>query len=613
MENQSMGEFGKNNSLEKAEVNTSSKWIQYSPEDALYDQLYGTAAHWEILSPDIKSGEDLKKYVESNPIKTNELALRLKQRSIEITDPVNGKEFVKKHWGRSEQDAAVMQKAIGFFRDKGKFFEKKKLYSNRDEIPASIKGSHLERPEEYRIKMRMYNSSNPEQYIRFSLGDGAGKIFMEGTLVNYYEDAGNIKKEGMLGAFPAYVISKVDETPKRSESYRNCMTVIVVGEDKETGKQISFLSHQNPSYFLTTEKDQFQKDLHSRIAELSSRAKKGTIDVGIMGGNYYDEMNNENENNKREITNAAQHKESVLELSKMVKDSFSDSGYDVPVVVMAGADYSQSPSSFNDLDIVLDTQARLLLVSRPEQFYGISEEMYDSTDAQEFIQTFDQNKDLLRKPFLETPAWKMQENSAWRAKRYLEEGGSEKDFLSFEEKSNYKFLLEKGVKVLNGFERNNAEHSDQVSCAGNLSEGEIFLWGQDIKLLKKQKIPEIVNFDHLLDSIMKDIVKISENYREIVSGQNTFTYTYNKDTHAVNYFIGGLSAGYQYIESASTQEHALIQNIASFTKDFHAFLDNYLAPENRNSYMKLFNERIKSTMKEHLSTKEYVSLFETFY
>lgn len=108
--------------------------------------------------------------------------------------------------------------------------------------------------------------------------------------VDYYGDREtlnrkNYKKPEEL----SYVISPVNGKDKISRSYKNCTGVVVSGADKETKENISFLSHQDPDYFLAEEKNtnMFFSDFKERISELRKKCVKGSIDAVIFGGNYF--------------------------------------------------------------------------------------------------------------------------------------------------------------------------------------------------------------------------------------------------------------------------------------------------------------------------------------
>ena len=96
----------------------------------------------------------------------------------------------------------------------------------------------------------------------------------------------------------SYVISTIDKKNKFSTWFKDCTGLVVAGKDKETGDNISFLSHEDPQYFLSGEKNKnkFIIDLRQRLNELKERCVDGTIDARVFGGNYldYDEYSKEN-------------------------------------------------------------------------------------------------------------------------------------------------------------------------------------------------------------------------------------------------------------------------------------------------------------------------------
>ncbi|MCK9351729.1 MAG: hypothetical protein WCT49_05160 [Candidatus Paceibacterota bacterium] len=107
--------------------------------------------------------------------------------------------------------------------------------------------------------------------------------------VNYFDSPENLTNRNYKNpSEDSYVISPVNDKDKISRSYRDCTGIAVSGVDKETGKNISFLSHQDPKYFLSEQNtDAFFKDLEGQIAELKKQCLPGTIDAVIFGGNYY--------------------------------------------------------------------------------------------------------------------------------------------------------------------------------------------------------------------------------------------------------------------------------------------------------------------------------------
>lgn len=113
-----------------------------------------------------------------------------------------------------------------------------------------------------------------------------------GTLnVDYYGDPKNLAEQKFKNAGEySYAISPVDNSNKFSKEFANCTGLVVTGQDKITGENISFLSHQDPKYFLDemdNKKGGFLDDLRQRLNELKERSVEGTVDAVIVGGNYF--------------------------------------------------------------------------------------------------------------------------------------------------------------------------------------------------------------------------------------------------------------------------------------------------------------------------------------
>lgn len=106
--------------------------------------------------------------------------------------------------------------------------------------------------------------------------------------VDLYEDSKIARKKGIVKEGDmSYAISPIDSGGKFSQEYRNCLGAVVVGVDKDSGKNISFMSHQNPSFFLHEGIDKFKKDFTLRLRELRAQCKEGTIDAVIFGGQFF--------------------------------------------------------------------------------------------------------------------------------------------------------------------------------------------------------------------------------------------------------------------------------------------------------------------------------------
>jgi hypothetical protein len=84
----------------------------------------------------------------------------------------------------------------------------------------------------------------------------------------------------------SYVISSVDDFNKYSTEFYDCTGLIVAGTERKTGKNISFMSHQNPDYFLRKDNQKLEKSIIKQIQALKSQCESGTIDAVIVGGRY---------------------------------------------------------------------------------------------------------------------------------------------------------------------------------------------------------------------------------------------------------------------------------------------------------------------------------------
>jgi hypothetical protein len=156
-------------------------------------------------------------------------------------------------------------------------------------------------------------------------------------------DSNNFKNAGEL----TYVISEIDDRDKFSSSFRNCTGVVVSGIDKETSKNISFLSHQHPGSFLYSSEGnaQFRVDLDSQIKKLKDRCLPASIDSVIFGGNY--------------IQNSSKHEKSYLESIKFLSSRIKNALDFVPIVITGPKIFSSAE------DVFFDNKNKRLYISRP--------------------------------------------------------------------------------------------------------------------------------------------------------------------------------------------------------------------------------------------------------
>lgn len=191
-------------------------------------------------------------------------------------------------------------------------------------------------------------------------------IATTGQKIDYYGDTVDLDVRNIRNAGArTYVISETNTKDKYSEEYANCTGVAFVGTDKDTGEQISFLSHQDPEIFLDLYKKRFKKDLASAIQTHRERSSPGTIDAVIFGGN-------------RSFGDLTEYAASIKNLSSICRKEL---GFDPTVLTGPNIAESGRTSAF------LDTQNRRLYVVRPTQRENQTNESYLAEDVKKKIRS----------------------------------------------------------------------------------------------------------------------------------------------------------------------------------------------------------------------------------
>ncbi len=109
------------------------------------------------------------------------------------------------------------------------------------------------------------------------------------TNVNWHADNKALAENDLLNAGEyTYVISKIDSANKLSRQFGGCTGLVVAGTETESGKNISFLTHQNLGDMTQEKKEEFLKHMEQRFAEIKNRCTPGTIDVVVVGGEQMD-------------------------------------------------------------------------------------------------------------------------------------------------------------------------------------------------------------------------------------------------------------------------------------------------------------------------------------
>lgn len=86
-------------------------------------------------------------------------------------------------------------------------------------------------------------------------------------------------------------ISYIDERDKWSREYRNCTAVVAIGKGRKTGKNQSFLTHQDPVFFLSDtphensgiwKSEYYARKLRESLSRLIDSSEEGSVDVVIF-------------------------------------------------------------------------------------------------------------------------------------------------------------------------------------------------------------------------------------------------------------------------------------------------------------------------------------------
>jgi hypothetical protein len=178
---------------------------------------------------------------------------------------------------------------MNFFREG--FISKRSEPLISSESINSLKSEHLkegvspiiaciETPSQFR------DDPNVNEYLRNHNESNQSK-FLD---VNYFGDPDDLKnREFKNMGNCSYVISPIDNLDKFSKSFLNCTGLVAAGQKKETKENISVLSHQDPDHFLRGENQRakFKNDLKQQLQKLKEKSIDKTIDVVIVGGNYF--------------------------------------------------------------------------------------------------------------------------------------------------------------------------------------------------------------------------------------------------------------------------------------------------------------------------------------
>jgi len=100
--------------------------------------------------------------------------------------------------------------------------------------------------------------------------------------VDYYTEEKNTK---FFTIWSWFVISQITDKPLYSTEYKDCTGIVAIGKDKETWKNVWFLTHQRPDRVVSNKKnskENFVSSLNKIITELKNKCKNWTIDITLL-------------------------------------------------------------------------------------------------------------------------------------------------------------------------------------------------------------------------------------------------------------------------------------------------------------------------------------------
>ncbi len=152
------------------------------------------------------------------------------------------------------------------------------------------------------------------------------------------------------------VISHINIKNKFSKWYYDCTGIVAIGRDKETGENISFLTHQNPMYLEGgAPKESFSHAVTTALEALREKSVQWSIDIVILWGLGYltsSEDKNLAERNFRRYTKVIEWLNDII---------FNVMKF-YPVAVCSPLVF---PSNNGSKDIFIDTQKRQIHFWKP--------------------------------------------------------------------------------------------------------------------------------------------------------------------------------------------------------------------------------------------------------
>lgn len=244
-----------------------------------------------------------------------------------------------------------------------------------------IKFSHLEKGFKP-ITTCIDTTEFMDEFSSFPFKDLEQKSPNEVDDIDYSEGTNNLDKKNILnGGYQTYVISDLSSKDKYSTGMYDCTGIVLVGEDTETNKNISILSHQDPKEFLKSNISiSFKNHLILSLEKIVKQSKKGSIDALIVGGNTHD-----HEDDPALSYGEKKYLNSIKFVGEIIRDKL---GFD-PTVITG----PKGTSGGNN--VYFDTKNRRLYLSIPDQTNNVTYHDFKSENVTEQLKKIKEHESRL--------------------------------------------------------------------------------------------------------------------------------------------------------------------------------------------------------------------------
>src|SRR5262249_31313486 len=116
-----------------------------------------------------------------------------------------------------------------------------------------------------------------------------------------------------------YVISSVTSKDIVSLEHLNCTGTVFIGRS-ERGRELAFVTHQDPTEVLYENRSQFLEDLGGTLEQFLTSVERDTVAYGFFGGNYFHALTGGTGSKLSQATMYSEHYvSSIILLADMVR------------------------------------------------------------------------------------------------------------------------------------------------------------------------------------------------------------------------------------------------------------------------------------------------------